>query len=202
MARALADQPRVGRAVDAVGLFGQRDPRRPDRIVRPRLDRQLALARVAEGQPLRVKGIGRISRHRADLPSSVGGRALLAADRRGIGGEQLAVGTERADRVRRLVDLDPGHGGGQLRLADGGDGDLAPRLGEIGSRVERLEQRLVHVKALGERLDRPRERQFVELGEFGHVGWQLVDERSGDVGVGDRITGDSRLLIAGDKLVC
>ena len=176
-----------GRAVDAVGGDVERDPGRTHRVVGPGRDAQLALGAVGrERQPRRVVEVGRVRRDRRHRELAARRRALGRADRGRILGGQLAVVAEHPHLVVRLVDLDAA----RLVVARRprrGDHQQRPDLREVGLRVQRLQQLLAHVEALGERLLGGRVGERRQLGERRVVLRQRADERPGLVGGGDLV---------------
>ena len=135
----LADPFGIRRAVDAVALLGEIDPDQSDRIVRAGRDRELAVGVHALELEFRIVMIGGIVGDPADLELPARRRLLLAADRRRIERDELAVFSERAKVAPGLVDLDLGDAPGEVALADvghqdrgaGRNADLAPFDGQV-----------------------------------------------------------------------
>src|SRR5437660_262585 len=83
-------------AVDAVAFLGEIDPHQPDRILRARRDRQLAMGVNALEPEFWIVMVGRVASDLAHLVSAAWRWLLLATDRSRIECDEFAVLAERA----------------------------------------------------------------------------------------------------------
>ena len=89
--------------------------------------------------------------------------------------------------VPRLKHFDRGVSGAEIRLRYVSHQYLGPGSPEISERVEPAQQALGHMKFLGKLRQRARVRKTRKLRHLFQVDWNHLRERSGDVGVGDRV---------------
>ena len=170
MGLGLAYVRRRRRAMDSVGRIGQVDPDQADGIVWAGADRELPLRIDALPRKFGIVFVFRVPGNAFDLEVSARRGLFLAADRRRIEGEELAVAVIDAHVSRRLVDYDRqfrqiivclrricrrngfnGRAAGpQQHLGHVGDGEFRSRPREIRARIELPQQSRAHVELLCE----------------------------------------------------
>ena len=179
----LADVLRLGRAVNPVGRSGEVDPDQADRVVRPRPDGQLPFGLHLFPREFRIVMVLGIPVDALHLEDAARRGLFLAADRRRIEGEELAVPVVGAHVARGLVHHDRRRDRTALvvlrrnrfdRMAAGAQfiagtsATMISRPGslEIGARVEPPQQALGHMEFLGELRQRARVRKARKLGHL------------------------------------
>src|SRR5262249_58962978 len=177
---------------DAVALLGEVDPHQADRIVRPGPDRELAVGVHALELEFRIVMVRGVARYLAHLEPAARRGLLLAADRGGIERDQLTVLSERAQRVRALVDFDPGDAAGRIARADIGYEDRSSGLVETLAGIEQLQQLRIDVEFLRQQLERTRIGETIEPRHLLEIPRDRLLKRPFYVPVGDPVFDDRR----------
>ena len=213
----LSDVLRVGRAVDPIGRGREIDPDQADRIVRTLPDGELPFGLHPFPRELRIVMVLGIPGDADHLEDAARRGLLLAAHRRRIEAEELAVPVVGAHVARRLVHhdrrrdgtlavlrrnrLDRMAAGGELHLRHVGHDDLGSGALEIGARVEPLQQAFGHMEFLGDLRRRARVRKAGEPRHRFQFRRDDPGERPGDVRLGDRIGLQDRRRTGGRELI-
>ena len=195
----LADLGGVRGAVNAIAFRRQADPVRAGGVVRPGPDREGLLGFDALELVVRIVTIARMRIDRRHLEDAAGRRLLLAADARREKRDQSAVLSESLHGLGGLVDLDTRDDRPYFLHDDIRHRDRLAGLVEFLAGIERLEQRLAHMKSFGDGFARTGVVQRLQVLHVVHFRRQLVQERTLHVLLGDLVIDDHRIRADGKQ---
>src|ERR1700733_6743231 len=177
MRRCLTDKVGIGRAVYAVSRLRQFYPCRADGIVGSGRKGEGALRFLPEGEPFRIVSIIRIECHEFDSPRAVWSRAFRTSDRSREGSHKFARPIEEPQLIVCFIDFYTRCSIADIAVSRLHHHNSCAGSSEVRAGIERLQQRLTHMKFLGEFLLGTAIAELPEFCLFSEITRQSSNER-------------------------